>query len=154
MGNDDTYIDLRYPQSNYNSFARVHVHAGDVEAALIRFELPVDIPTNANISSATLWLYSDRRSSASQMIAQSYYLLRPWETAEATWRIAARNQYWSVAGANGRAKDRVITPSDEITLNGVGEWASFDITEPAQIWISNPAANYGIVIFAGTIRRG
>jgi len=142
----DTYIDLRYPQVNYNAFTRIHVHAGDFEAALVRFELPSDIPAHATVTNATLRLYSARRTGMSPMNTLSYQLIRPWEPAEVTWRIAARNQYWNVAGANGPARDRAIDPSDEVAVNAVGAWVQFDVTGPAQQWVGNPALNYGLVI--------
>jgi len=135
-----------YPLNNYGGFSRLYAHAGDFAATLVRFQLPPDIPPDAAVTQATLSLYVAGRSSASSMMAPVYRLLRPWDPMDATWRVAIGNTNWTAWGANGPARDRAVDPCDQIELNSTGEWAHFDVTGPAQLWVSDPARNYGVTV--------
>lgn len=145
-GSSDTYISVWSPQTNYGRNARLNIYANGQMAALIRFELPADIPSHAIVTEATLSLYIASRSAYSPLTAQVYRLKRPWDELYATWMAATSSSYWSAAGANDTSKDRDANPFDEHDLSSYGQWVHFDVTGPAQLWVSNPSQNYGVIV--------
>ena len=145
-GTDDTYISLWYPFNNYGGFSRLMVNAGNFAATLVRFELPAEIPAGATVLEATLSLYVSGSSSSASMISPAYRLLRPWDPMDATWRIAIDNTYWSTAGADAPGVDRAANASDQIVIASKMHWVDYDVTGAAQLWLNNPAQNYGVVI--------
>ena len=145
-GTSDTYINAWSQDTNYGAFPKMYVRSGDWMASLIRFELPADIPTNATVQEATLSLYLATRSNENPITSKVYRLLRSWDSMEATWDKAAGSSGWGISGANEEGVDREATPCDEVELNFHGDWVDFDVTGPAQHWVTHPDENHGVVI--------
>ena len=145
---EDTYISSWFPQQAFGQEQNLWVRQGDVIASLLRFNL-ADLPSNTDIELAQLQLYVLERSNPNPLTVKAYQVLRYWDAYQATWEGGATGNPWRVAGCNGAGVDRVAEASAEMTLDSVGRWVAFDVTDMVRYWVSHPSENYGLVIKGG-----
>ena len=144
-GFTDTYINLYAETTAYGSATEVKVRSYDIMAPLMRYDLS-SIPANAQITGATLTLYTTYRSNAGTMSATAHRLLRSWTDSQATWRIAATNTSWEAAGCNGTTQDRTAQAYGSVFLDNVNVSHQIDVTDLVRHWIAHPGENYGMVL--------
>jgi hypothetical protein len=138
--------------TNYSSFKRVCLHAWTYSGSpmfrrtVMKFLLD-GIPVGSQITSATLFLYSDPEitspSSAdgnSQLSGSNAFyverIIEPWDDLTVTWN----NQPASTTDG------RILFPAS----TSVTENIQIDLTEMVQTWINTPDLNYGIKMFLQT----
>ena len=134
----DVYIEKDNPDDNYGSVKEISVRAkddGDLRG-LLRFDLS-DIPSNAVITSAVLYLYETSESST--QVTGIYRLTRAWTESEVTW-----NTPWLTPGGDFAAAPVYATyiPGQKacsITL---------DLTGLVQGWTSGTFPNYGMLLYS------
>lgn len=117
----------------------------DVEAGLVRFDLTA-IPRHAAIREATLWVYATRQSNLNSIRLAAYRVLRPWLPDQTNWYSATVNIPWSLMGCNGIGSDRLGVAAATAEAPSAGVWISFAIGPLLQEWVSDPAANYGLIL--------
>jgi len=150
-GARDTYVDSWHPTENYGENWKLNLRSGDVEAALIRFDLSL-LPPGAYVVGAELGVYVVARSNTANLPTMAYRVLRSWVDTEATWEQASQDNPWGIAGCNGTSSDRQGVPEDAQVLGSKGIsdwWYYFDVSEMARYWVEHPEANWGLILKAG-----
>ncbi len=117
--------------------------------SLIRFS-DLGIPTNANVSGATLTLSVD--TWAANPTIRGYYVAAPWSVQPGTdlgWIHRGTGQDWNTPGALGQGTD--VLAGKSFVLSGIQGNGSQFITvnlDPTvvQNWINNPSSNHGILL--------
>ena len=140
----DTYINSWYPSTNYDGSQFVNVRQGDVMAALLRFDV-AGLGSQA-IRSARLELYAGKRSNSAQLTVSTYRVLRPWVGKQATWSQAGIGAAWDRAGCNGEGTDRDAAASSTISVDTLGRWYSWDITDMVRTWAADATQNQGVIL--------
>lgn len=126
---------------------QIEIRTNDNVAALLRFDLSA-IPTNATVTNAALNLYVYDRFGTRAMTVGAYEVYRSWAAAETTWNQAASGQLWAAPGCNGIGSDRAADAAVSVTMNATLTWYELTLTSLAQRWISDPSANFGLVLKA------
>jgi len=141
----DAYINEYYPETNYGADWSLRIK-NDNERSLVRFDLS-SIPSSAIVTDATLRLFAYRRQgSASTPLMGAYPLKRAWSEGSVTWRQAAADQPWGLAGANDLVADREGTAVASTPLTTVPDWYALSVTSAVQSWVTDPASNYGFIL--------
>jgi hypothetical protein len=151
QGTSDTFISRLGDESvNYGRESVLALFAGDQRSVLLRFELD-GLSMGDTIERATLSLFvADHVSGTGDLPVSIYRVLRPWEELEATWYNATAGDLWTLAGCNSPASDRAVSTSAGGVVSSAGVWLDLDITALVQSWSATPAANFGVVIKAGS----
>ena len=116
-------------------------------AALLAFDLSI-LPPNAHIVDATLSLWSVSRSNDNMATGGAYQINRPWQATAATWLQANDGRPWGQPGANAVPQDRSAEANDTVTIDTVGRWYDWRITNLAQQWLHDPQTNHGVILKA------
>jgi ferric-dicitrate binding protein FerR (iron transport regulator) len=148
-GMRDTEISGADPNRAFGSDEVLEVDGDEVEGkklyALVRWDLS-DLPPGAVVRSAVITLYIVNES---QGTGYSFYeLKRPWNEAEATWKLAAAQQPWRVAGARSTA-DRDSVVLGTVAPRAKGEMKILMLPageDRIQSWIRTPASNHGMIL--------
>jgi hypothetical protein len=153
----DTWIDSSQVNTNRGSSGTLAVGESNAAAAvgraLIKFDLS-SIPSNAVITSATLYMTISADVSSNARSFRVYRLVRSWVESEATWNIAATGTNWGTAGAGNTTTDYDPTAwaTTAFTANetvGTEKAWALDVTE-FEKFINGTYTNYGWVIRADT----
>jgi hypothetical protein len=120
------------------------ISADGTQKALLQFDLSV-LPTNVEVVSATLSLFSSFHSSVDDMTVNCYGIKRPWDVSNATWVNATQTTQWEVPGCGGPS-DREPTAASSAVVTSGETWYHFDVTDLAQSWVADPSANHGVVL--------
>lgn len=140
----DTTLDQYQSGVNFGANPLLQLVEDSRQEILLRFDLS-EIPRDAVITSAQMYLYFGERSAVDTINAALYAVNRHWVENEATWGQATVGQNWSAGGANGVPGDRRGEPAATTLLTDLG-WASWDITALVQEWVSGTLSNEGILI--------
>ena len=165
-GTTDTYLDLGNATTVWGNADRLRVKSTLNADTLIRFDVS-SIPAGATVLQARLRLYAfdsngrprptspilenrlDQQAKLPALTLRSHQVLRPWSEDAANWVMATGTEPWGLPGCQLPGTDYVSEYSDELVgFTGLETWVEFDVTEVAQQWIDDPAANFGVVIKA------
>jgi hypothetical protein len=161
------------PDGQTSNGSGIYLFAGKtneprLRRGLIAFDL-ASIPTNATVTGATLSMFLSRTHSASEAISLRK-ALQAWgegasdagdpggfgvqaEVNDATWlHTFFSTSLWTTPGG-----DFSSTVSATTTVGAAGAaytWSGSGLVADVQAWISNPANNFGWVIFANEIDGG
>ena len=133
--NQDAFVSSNYPNNNYGNWSQLRSGRDATYGAtrtLIQFDFQ-DIPSNAIINNASLFLYQNESipASDSPYILGLRYLNSAWAEDSVTW--ANHEPEWgSIFG--------------EIDIDNLDGWKSFDVTELTHNWVSGSRPNYGMLI--------
>jgi hypothetical protein len=150
----DCPILLSTPTTNYGTRVTLDVGVVPPVANIARFlwkDSFSSIPINAEVTSATLYLYKAATDSTTANYGiWAYRLLKNWVESQATWNIYSTGNNWSSAGleAGTDYDDSVILGSTTL-LTGAALGTEYIMTlNPAiiQQMISGTYPNYGICI--------
>lgn len=121
---------------------------------LLRFDLTGVVPADAVIVDARLSL-RPHSGDGNPLLIEAYRLFRPWSPQEATWENASRLTPWAVPGADGVLVDRAASASAAAVVSTLNVWYDLDITSLVQSWVTDPAANCGVILLPvpGTAAR-
>ncbi|HTP10382.1 MAG TPA: DNRLRE domain-containing protein [Anaerolineae bacterium] len=130
----DTYIASNYPNNNYGSASNLGIgyNSGGPGAMrmLLQFNLS-NIPANATVNSAMVYLYQYAASGISSMGFQAQYAVASWNEYNATWNNA------NFIG--GAALPVGYFP------NTLG-WLAIPSTNLFRSWVNGQEPNYGLII--------
>lgn len=163
----DTTISSASPENNAGSEPLLDVSRdadGGERRALLQFTLD-DVPADAKIASARLWLYRlgvPPKDSAREKELEVYAVNRAWEAGhgvtnevfgidgraasagETTWTTP-----WQAAGCDGADADRSATPiasTVETSSDGAGAWQTWDVSDVTRQWLVKPESNHGLLL--------
>jgi len=144
----DTTLYAWDPAKNMALEWNLLLRSGDVAAPLFQFDLG-EIPAHDRvaIAEATLEVYVVSQSNGREVRATVAQVMAPWVPREATWQNASEGTPWTEPGCNAIPEDRLgFQYDDTVEINQAGTWVSFDVTEMARAWQSDPANNHGVII--------
>jgi hypothetical protein len=139
----DSFVYQFLPGFNFNGAGWNHLlatgatNSGHNLEGLIAFDLTG--VTLAPDERATLNLYAvDTNATgfgvsptpAAPIVADLHAATSNWDPATVTW--ATKPTYGPLA--------------DSLTVSGVNQWISFDVTEEVSAWLANPSSNFGFVV--------
>ena len=141
----DTYVSEWEPTENKDG-QPLKVRQGGVYRVLLQFDLS-SIPEGAEITQAGLHLFVESCSNPTPHTLTGYIhnMLKWWEEDQATWQKPHNWDPWQVAGAKG-AEDADQTAAATMTFDQVANWASADVTDLVNTWVSNHYMNHGLMI--------
>lgn len=146
----DTFISIYTPASAHGFEPLLGIRwdrgrASADESALLSYNLQA-VPQTATVQKATFSLYTTGRSNINSLTVGAFEVLRPWRPDQATWYSPTLSLPWAVMGCNGIDSDRRATAEDSTGIPGVGVWIDLDVTAMVQRWVSNPGANFGMIV--------
>ena len=144
-GVQDTYIHEWYPNIPFGSNARLVARSYDHASILIRFDLS-SIPTNAQVVSADLQLFSTDRTNMGSMHLNAYPMARPWSELNATWLLADTGVAWTAPGARASGFDYLDQLGDRTLVDRILDWFKWNVRDMVQGWVANPSTNYGLIL--------
>ncbi|MGC8838918.1 MAG: DNRLRE domain-containing protein [Anaerolineae bacterium] len=144
-GATDTYLDSWTPSATHGSDTVIRVRGPDVFHGLLRFDIS-NIPPDKPVKAAALSLWLESRSGERALPVEVYPLVRPWSEGQATWTQAAAGQPWGQPGASAPGVDRAATPVATVSLDAVGGFKTFNVTDLVQQWVAHPETNFGILL--------
>jgi dienelactone hydrolase len=146
-GAQDTYIYRDEAiDANHANDGDLVVRYGRSSVGLLKFDIS-GIPPEAVVKKAQLTLYLNAVSGpAPGNIDISLYSLLPrWVDSEATWELAAQDQAWATAGAQGAGEDYNPTPIDQ-GYAYQSTFCTFNLKPIMRDWIAEGGANEGVLI--------
>ncbi|HZJ21908.1 MAG TPA: DNRLRE domain-containing protein, partial [Anaerolineales bacterium] len=137
LPSDDTYISAGSPLSNYgtdNAFEVRPDNSAD-RRGLVRFDLS-SIPSNATITSATLYLYS--LDSKTGQTTSLYRVTSNWNENTATWLS------WTLLGGDFDSSTAHLnfTPDQNNCM------LTMDIASLVRAWVNGSYPNYGLMLYS------
>jgi hypothetical protein len=141
----DTYIDAWAPQQNWSAEQSLALRQGNAQAPLLRFDLTT-IPPTSRVDRAVLQVCVTGRTNAGSLTMIARRVLSPWVADQVTWTNRSTRDRWTVAGCQDPVRDRSDIILGSATLSEINYWYELDLTEVAQAWVSQPAANYGLIL--------
>ncbi len=133
----DATIHSGMKTTNFGDNPFLYVGGGDVNRSVLGFDVS-GIPAVNPVVSAKLKVYVDAYGGGGTLAdLAAYKLTTHWNEATVTWKMP-----WTTQGGDF-APTAVSTP---IVKTDVGAWKELDITPWVQEWVSNPAANNGVVL--------
>ena len=119
---------------------------GGLQLPLVAFDLS-QIPTDAEVYTATLSLYAKSKSTTSGLLLNVYEVLKEWDEASATWRERKKGIRWAADGAGKLCADIGCEPSARFGVDAVGRWYTVDVTSLVRKWVAHPDENHGMAFF-------
>jgi hypothetical protein len=135
---------LAYSSGN-NSCTLFKAGANDGLKSLLRFDLST-IPAGKTVDEATLRLYYKSRSNGNGLTLGAYRLLAPWVDSQATWAQRITGINWDTPGLGSGADYAAAADDANLAPGEGGTWIELDVTDMAQTWVDDPAANYGLIL--------
>jgi hypothetical protein len=134
---DDTFIRADNPTTNFGSDTVFEVRPDNSadRRGLVRFDLSF-IPSNATISSATLYLYE--KSNNKDQITDLYRVTSNWNESTVTWSS------WVTPGGDFDNNISYFTfiPNQNNCL------LTMDITNIVELWVKGTYPNYGLLLYS------
>ena len=153
QANQDTWLESGATHGS-DPLLIVGKHGGfPKKRSLVQFDLG-DIPDGATVMSATFELYYVYAHKASfipedciDRVIRVHQMLKPWTEAVASQVAAAPGVDWDTWLVGIDDVEAAIVPEDEQLWpwQDTG-WKSFDITQLAQAWATDPASNFGVLL--------
>jgi hypothetical protein len=137
LPSDDTYIDGGSPTNNYGSDNTFEVRPdnGADRRGLLKFDLS-SIPSNATITSATLYLYE--RGNKTGQTTYIYRVTSNWNESTVTW------SNWSLPGGNFDSSTSYFgyLPEQNNCM------LTMDLSSLVQAWMNGTYTNYGLMLYS------
>lgn len=151
---EDIYIQDSTPTTNYATTTYMYVGewypaATLVVRGLIRFTEVSNIPTTAQIKTATLQLYLSGDQTNTIRTCRVFRSLRAWVEAQATWNIWSTGNNWATAGAFGAADcEQTDIGSLEFSATPtINQYYNFVLTpSKVQEWVDGTLTNNGLLV--------
>ena len=150
-GVQDTYI-YRDEDLNYAHSGELIINYGRSSVGLLKFDLS-SIPSEAVVKKAHLTLYLNAVSGPDSIKVSLYSLLPHWADNEATWELAAQDQPWAMAGAQGAGVDYNPAPVDEVYAYQ-SAFCTFNLKSIMKDWLTGAVPNEGMLIAGPSVGSG
>jgi hypothetical protein len=146
-GAADTTLSSAQPHANFGWDPTLTLGAGEVQNALVRFDL-ASLPPGAQVITAALELRLLSATGEAPVAVDAFGVLRHWEEGEATWNLAFAGVPWGDAGCRRAGVDRRAALTDRKRLVYPDRPLLLDVTALAHAWAADPAANHGLLLRA------
>jgi hypothetical protein len=134
---DDTYIDAGLPLGNYgnDNVLQVRPDNNADRRGLVKFDLS-SIPANANITSATLYLYSQDNKTG--QLTSVYRVTSNWNENTVTWLT------WTLLGGDFDSSTSYFTfiPDQNNCM------LTMDLASLVRAWVNGTYPNYGLMLYS------
>jgi hypothetical protein len=121
------------------------IAADGTQKALLQFDVSI-LPTDVEVVSAELSLVSSLNESVGDMVVNCYGIKRPWDIGAATWLNATQTTQWEGEGCTGPSDRGDMVSSVLVTARRAAY--TWDVTELASDWVTDPSTNHGVVLEA------
>jgi hypothetical protein len=138
LPSDDSYIDANHPTTNHGNELTLQVRPfpGGNSRGVLRFDLS-DIPANATVTSARLYLYE--MNAKSNLVIYVYRVTGSWTESNVTWDFP-----WT---SNGGDFDTSVAHA--LFIPGQQDCSiTIELTSLVQGWVDGTYPNYGILLNA------
>jgi hypothetical protein len=136
LPSDDTFIRADAPSNNFGSDTKIEVRPdnGADRRGLLKFDLS-SIPSNATITSATLYLYETDNKAG--QVTYVYRVTSSWDEDSVTW------QSWALPGGDFDDSISYFTfiPDQKDCM------LTMDITGLVQQWVNGTYPNHGLMLY-------
>ncbi len=142
----DAWINQEKTTENKNdSTLLVKTESGKLNRSLVQFNL-ASLPSNAKITSAVLSLYVDDVRDGNSTV-QAHRVTNAWSETGVTWnsRDKSASLSWTTTGGD---YDSAVLDSEAFVSGVKDYWATFNVTNAAQVWVADPANNHGVILEA------
>lgn len=146
-GTADTTLSSLEPHAALGSAPTLTLSAGEVQNALVRFDLSA-LPPGAQVITAALELRLLAAPGGAPIAVDAFGVLRHWEEDEATWNLAFAGVPWGDAGCRRAGVDRRAALTDRRRVVYPDRPLTLDVTSLAHLWATDPAANHGLLLRA------
>ncbi|MGC8838249.1 MAG: DNRLRE domain-containing protein, partial [Anaerolineae bacterium] len=146
-GTADTTLSSLQPHTIFGRDPALTLGAGEVQNALVRFDL-ASLPPGAQVITAALELRLLSATGEGPVAVDAFGVLRHWEEGEATWHLAFGGVPWSDAGCRRAGVDRRAVFNGRTRLVYPDLPLTLDVTALVQAWAADPAANHGLLLRA------
>jgi hypothetical protein len=146
---EDTWTDTGTATTNYSTSTGLNTYTWPVNTVanttIIKWDL-TDIPTDANVTEATLYLYQvDSDIDSSYDIGVHKITGVDPNITTCTWNTYDGTNSWT-GGADGGQSD-IAAAEDTQSLNLTdNEYKTWSVTNMVADWVSTPANNYGMLV--------
>jgi len=161
-GTSDTMISEDDPNRNFGTDDRLGIDGDDPpgtrqdRSVLLSWSL-TDIPKFSSITSASITLHFDNRSTDSHSTDRYslYAMKRDWYEGQATWNRSQISSFWSLPGALS-TNDRSYFIGNFVPSQGQEQTIVLNSTGVSivQTWVNDPARNYGLILASPTNTDG
>ncbi len=143
----DTYLDF-YDSSNaqLGQNGQMRLRYDSLQRPLLKFNLEPHVPGGSIIVEARLYLWMNYESNDVFMDGNLYRVLRPWDSASATW-----NNPWQVMGGDAVPADREGVRISTARLRRAGNYYEWDLTAAVQDWVSGRVPNEGVFLLGDPV---
>lgn len=132
--------------TNYGTHESLETSSGSSTTSLLRFDLG-SIPVNSAVTTAQLSLYLKWSDAGNELrVAQLHRLLVDWAEESATYHQRTTGQLWAGNAGPQAGSDFAYMPTASTQTGPAGRWITWDVTRLVQYWVSNPAANFGVIL--------
>lgn len=132
--------------TNYGAHESVETTSSGTTASLLRFDLS-SVPVNSAVTTAHLSLYLKWSDAGNDLRpAHLHRMLVDWAEQEATYQQRAAGQLWASNSGPLAGTDFAFMPTAATQTGPAGVWITWEVTELVQYWVSNPAANFGLLL--------
>ncbi|MHC4739148.1 MAG: beta strand repeat-containing protein [Planctomycetota bacterium] len=112
---------------------------------IIKWDL-TDIPTDANVTEATLYLYqTDSGGDTSYDIAVHKIVNVDPNISTCTWNTYDGTNSWT-GGADGGQGDTAAAEDTQVVNSTNNVYKTWTVTNMVQAWVSTPSSNYGMLV--------
>lgn len=144
-GTADTTLSALEPHTNFGWEPTLTLGAGEVQNALLRFDV-ASLPPGAQVVSATLLLQPLSFQGSAPVAVEAFGVLRHWEEGEATWNLAFAGVPWYDAGCRRAGGDRRTAFTDQRRVIYPDRPLALDVTHLVHLWSADPASNHGLLL--------
>ncbi|MEZ4733359.1 MAG: DNRLRE domain-containing protein [Caldilineaceae bacterium] len=132
--------------TNYGAHESLETTSSGTTASLLRFDLS-SVPANSTVTTAQLSLYLKWSDAGNDLRpAQLHRMLVDWVEQEATYQQRAAGQPWAGNSGPLAGTDFAFMPTTSTQTGPAGVWITWAVTDLVQYWVSNPAANFGVLL--------
>jgi hypothetical protein len=125
--------------------------SGEIRRAVVRFDLTGQVPSGAQVNSASVTLTVVRvPNGRADSVFELRRLLAAWSESDVTWNSRLAGVPWQFGGADGD-QDRATFPSSTVPITALGAYtfpSTPELVADVQSWLDNPGTNFGWLLLS------
>ncbi|MHC4739543.1 MAG: DNRLRE domain-containing protein, partial [Planctomycetota bacterium] len=146
---EDTFANSGAASTNYSTYLTLNTYTWPADTiantTIIKWDL-TDIPTDANVTEATLYLYQVDSSGDSSYDIGVHKItgVDPNITA-CTWNTYDGTNSWTGGSDGGQSDIAAAEDTKSVNLTD-DEYKTWDVTDMVTDWVATPSSNYGMLV--------
>jgi hypothetical protein len=151
---EDTFTNSGVASTNYSTYLTLNTYTWPADTiantTIIKWDL-TDIPTDANVTEATLYLYQVDSSGDSSYDIGVHKItgLNPGITT-CTWNTYDGTNSWTGGSDGGQSDIAAAEDTKGVNLTD-DEYKTWDVTDMVTDWVAAPANNYGMLVNSDSV---